>query len=50
LIRDGYSEARDGVALVRVGSGYIAQPSSQWAVWIVLDKRFRILSRIVVPS
>jgi hypothetical protein len=50
LIHDRVVEARGGVALVRVGSSYIAQPSSRWDIWIVLDNKFRILSRIVVPS
>ena len=50
LIHDRWTEAHAGVALVRVGNSYVAQPSSRWDAWIVLDSTFKILSRIVVPS
>ena len=50
LVHDRYTEARQGVALVRVGTGYIARPAAHGDVTIVLDKNFRILGRIVVPS
>jgi hypothetical protein len=50
LIQDRWTEAHAGVALVRVGKSYVAQPSSRGDAWIVLDSTFKILSRIVVPS
>jgi hypothetical protein len=50
LVRDGYQDAAEKVAVVRVGKGYVAQPGDSWDLWIVLDSQFRILARVVVPS
>ena len=50
LVRDGYPEAVQGVTLVAVASGYVGRPPNRGDVTIILDKKFRVLSRIVVPS
>src|SRR5690349_9920741 len=50
LVHDGYPDARIRIARVRVGKGYVAQPGQDSDLWIVLDSRFRVRARMIVPS
>ena len=50
LVRDGYPEAVQGVTLVKVRTGYVGRPTNRGDITVILDKNFRVLSRIVVPS
>jgi hypothetical protein len=50
LLHDGYQGARAKVAVVRIGTGYVAQPGDDTDLWIILDRHFRVLARLIAPS